>query len=254
MRTRLPLLALVATAAAALTAQPASAMRSAKYTVSFQGSVTTKWQLPKYQTAQDCYRTSWFQAGGEEHWTVRSTGTNKVLVTDNGYATQFHYGGWDPSEDTGKTGLEAKGEVMRSRYQGTSFTNGTCGTLQLPMMDPPEKDDCGTRLVKYEVMLSNKGREITPDVLAHGNGIREKIGFDHCPLSAPENVLVGSWPAVSGKIMRGRKPVRGYFGSERSFTAKGKWSETATADVQGGAGHVTSTVTVTWTATFTRVR
>jgi hypothetical protein len=254
MRSRLPLLALVAAAAAALTAQPASAARSATYTVAFTGSVNITWKLPKYQTAQDCYRTSWFAAGGEMNWNVRSTGTNKVLVTDNGYATQFHYGGWDQSQDTGHTGLEAKGEVMRSHYQGSSFTAGTCGTLQLPVIDPPEKDDCGTRLVKYEVVLSNKGREITPDVLAHGNGIREKIDFDNCPVSAPDNILVGSWPPVSGKIMRGRTPVRGYFGSERSFTASGKWSETATADVQGGAGHITSTVKVKWTATFTRVR
>jgi hypothetical protein len=65
MRSRLPLLALVAAAAAALTAQPASAARSARYTVAFTGSVNIRWKLPRYQTAQDCYRTSWFAAGGE---------------------------------------------------------------------------------------------------------------------------------------------------------------------------------------------
>src|SRR3954465_15314546 len=177
MRSRLPLLAVVAAAAAALTAQPASASRSAKYTVAFTGSVNITWKLPKYQTAQDCYPTPRFPAGGELNWNVRSTGTNKVLVTDNGYATQFHYGGWDASEDTGETGLVAKGEVMRSHYQGSSFTNGTCGTLQLPVIDPPEEGACGTRLVKYEVVLPNKGREITPDALARRHWIRYKIHF-----------------------------------------------------------------------------
>ena len=241
-------LAALSAAAASASAQPAAAqVRDARFVVGFDGTVHTVWNYPRSQVAQDCYRTSWYQANGEETWHVATTGTNRVLMTSNGVATQFQF--------ASGAGLRAKGQVTRSRSETRSFTAGTCGVLQEPIQDPLPPRDCGTRLVNYEVGLTGAGRAvvITPDVLSDGqNGIREKLGFDNCYLVTPSNVLAGSWPAASGRITSRGKPLRGYFGHERTFTATGHASWNGKLAVTGG--DETSTTTIDWKLTFTRVK
>jgi hypothetical protein len=251
------LTALLATTTAAV-AQPAAAqVRHARFLVKFDGTVHTVWSYPRSQVAQDCYRTSWYQANGEETWHVASTGENRVLMTSNGVATQLHIGNWSEDGDDGstRTGLVAKGQITRSRTDTTSFTAGTCGVLQEPWQDPPPKQDCGTRLVNYEVELAGFGRAvaITPDVLTDGqNGVREKLGYDNCALVTPSNVLAGTWPAATGAIKAKGKALRHYFGRERSFTATAHQSWDGKLAVPGG--DETSTTTIDWKLTFTRVR
>jgi hypothetical protein len=121
-------------------------------------------------------------------------------------------------------------------------------------MDPPPQKDCGTRLVDYDIQLTAFGRavEITPDVLSDGeNGVREKIGYDNCVLVTPSNVLAGSWPAASGRLMAKGKPVKGWFGDQKTLTATG--SESWDAKQAVGGGDRTATTSITWKLTFTRV-
>lgn len=253
---RLSVLAALAALACAAAAQPAAAgpLRKAKLLVKFDGTVHTVWNLPKFQTARDCYRTTMFEAGGEETWHVASTGENRVLAFSNGVATQFQFGSWTMNADTGRVALKGKGQVNRSRHQSTTYEAGSCGITQEPWQDPPQPMDCGTRLVNYDVQLSVKGTEITPDVLTGENGIREKLGYDNCNLVTPSNVLAGSWPAVSARIKdKNNKPMRDYFGKQRTFTAKGRDAWSASRPVQGGSGEQTATTTIDWTLTFTRV-
>jgi hypothetical protein len=251
------LTALLATTTAAV-AQPAAAqVRHARFLVIFDGTVHTVWNYPRSQVAQDCYRTSWYQANGEETWHVASTGENRVLMTGNGVATQFHIGNWSENGDDGstRTGLKAKGQVNRSRTDTRSFTAGTCGVLQEPWQDPPPKQDCGTRLVNYEVELAGFGRAvaITPDVLTDGqNGVREKLGYDNCGLVTPNNVLEGAWPAATGRITFKGKPMNNYWGKQKTFTATGHESWDARRPVETVTQ--TSTVTIDWKLTFTRVK
>jgi hypothetical protein len=245
-----------AVAALALPATAPAAYHEARFTATFEANVHSVWDFPKTQMAKDCYRTTFYEGHGSEDWHVASTGVNKVLMTGNGSSTQFHHGNWSATgdHDSTRTGLKAKGEVNRQRTDTTSFGSGSCGTLQLPMMDPPPKKDCGTRLVNYDVILAATGAAvaITPDVLSDGeNGVREKIGYDNCVLVTPENVLAGSFPAVTGRLMAKGKPVSGWFGRHATMTAVGK--ERFEGKEAVGGGDRTATVTVDWKLTFKRV-
>lgn len=256
MPTRRSLAALPLLAALALPAVAPARNHQARYLARFDGTVHTVWNFPKTQMQQDCYKTQFYDGHGEETWHVHSTGTNKVLLTSNGVATQFLFGTWSATGTDGsdRTGLLAKGEVTRTRTDNTTFGPGTCGVTQPYPIDPP-KTDCGTRLVNYEVQLAPAGSSavrITPDVLADGqNGIREKTGYDSCALVTPSSVLAGSWPAATGRLMAGGKPARGWFGTQRTLTATGKDRWDGKEPV--GGGDRTATTTIEWTLTFTRV-
>jgi hypothetical protein len=253
-RRRVPLvLALAAVGGAAgASAQPASALSEAHYLAKFDATFHATFDEPRHMTYRDCYRTWNHESGGEETWHVWSTGTNKVRVTSNGTSPQLQFGAFGYSDDLPHSGLVGKGTRVRSRHEATTFTAGSCGVLQEPMMDPPKPTDCGTRMINYEIQLVNKGTEITPDVLQSGNGIREKLGFDNCSIPMPENVLEGSWPAVSATLMSKGKPVRSFFGSQETLTATGKWSTDGKRDLEWG-GVLTGNVTVNWKLTLTRV-
>src|SRR4051794_27586047 len=198
---RLPLLLALAALAAAAIGQPASASASggfhhARFLVKFDGTVHTVWNLPKYRAAQDCYRSTMFEAGGEETWHVATTGQQKVLAFTNGGATQFDYGTWDMNDQEAHGDLKAKGQLNRSRHQSTTYEAGTCGITQKPLDwdEPKPPMDCGTRLINYEVQLGwsgSTGVALTPDVLTGENGIREKLGYDNCNLVTPSNVNAG---------------------------------------------------------------
>jgi hypothetical protein len=259
MHTRrlLILLALAALAAAAI-AQPASArFHQAKFLVKFDGTVHSTWNLPKYRVAQDCYRSTMFEAGGEETWHVASRGAQKVLAFSNGVATQFQIGSWQMNADTGQTGLKAKGQVNRTRHQSTTYEAGTCGITAPPLDwdDPTPPMDCGGRLLDYDVQLGSSGSaavKLAPDVLLGEHGVREKVGFDNCTLVTPDNVLAGSWPAAEAQIMYRNKPMRNYWGTQKTFTATGHESWDASRPVETVTQ--TATVTIDWKLTFTRVK
>lgn len=239
-RLLLPLAAALA-ALPLVTAGSAGAVTTKAYTVSFKGSVKTQWDLPKYLRYATCFDTEWVEGRGEETWDVRSPGT-KVLVTNNGLASQFQFGSWKLNAGSSSSGLIGKGEIHRSGGYKTTYTAGTCGAGPQPH-DPPPATDCGTRLVNYEIQLSYLKGEITPDVLAHDNGIREKINYDTCVLETPKNILAGSWPAVSGKL-KDKKLLR----AGKPFTVKGH------DRAEGKAGVLdlgTATTTIDWQLTFT---
>lgn len=255
-RRLLPAVALALPALALPAAAPAAGLHEARYTATFTGTVHTVWNVPRTQAARDCYRTTFYEGHGEETWNVRSTGVNKVLLTSNGVATQFHFGNWSATGDHDSTrdGLAGKGEVTRTRTDTTTYENGSCGVLQEPWQDPPPAKDCGTRLVNYDIQLAAFGKaatEITPDVLTSGNGVREKLGFDNCGLTTPSNVLAGSWPAATGRLKAKGKPVKGWFGRNAVLTATGKEQWDAKEAV--GGGDRTATTTIEWKLTFKRV-
>jgi hypothetical protein len=257
---RLSLLLALAALAAAAIAQPASArggFHQARFLVTFDGTVHTVWNLPKYRAAQDCYRSTMFEAGGEETWHVASTGQNRVLAFTNGVATQFQFGSWVMNDQNSHDGLKAKGQVNRSRHQSTTYEAGTCGITQNPLGwdDPRPPMDCGTRLVNYDVQLAWQGGtavKLTPDVLRGENGVREKLGYDNCGLVTPNNVLEGAWPAATGRITFKGKPMNNYWGKQKTFTATGHESWDARRPVETVTQ--TSTVTIDWKLTFTRVK
>jgi hypothetical protein len=257
---RLPLLLALAALVAAAIAQPASArggFHHARFLVKFDGTVHTVWNLPKYRAAQDCYRSTMFEAGGEETWHVASTGQNKVLAFTNGVATQFQFGSWTMNANTDRVSLKAKGQVNRSRHQNTTYEAGTCGITAPPLHwdDPKPPMDCGTRLINYDVQFGWEGStavKLIPDVLTGENGIREKLGYDNCGLVTPSNVLAGSWPAATGRIVDKRnKPMPNYWGKQKSFTATGHESWDASRPIETVIQ--TATTTIDWKLTFTRV-
>jgi hypothetical protein len=260
LKRRLPLLLALGALVAAAIAQPASArggFHHARFLVKFDGTVHSVWNLPKYRAAQDCYRSTMFEAGGEETWHVASTGQNKVLAFTNGVATQFQFGSWTMNADTGDTALKAKGQVNRSRHQNTTYEAGSCGITAPPLGwdDPKPPTDCGTRLVNYEVQLGWSGSTavtLAPDVLTGENGIREKLGYDNCTLVTPNNVLAGTWPAATGRITSKGKPMNNYWGTQKTFTATGHESWDARRPVETVTQ--TANVTIDWKLTFTRVK
>jgi hypothetical protein len=257
---RLPLLLALAALVAAAIAQPASArggFHHARFLVKFDGTVHTVWNLPRYRAAQDCYRSTMFEAGGEETWHVASTGQNKVLAFTNGVATQFQFGSWTMNADTGQVSLKGKGQVSRSRHQSTTYEAGSCGITAPPLGwdDPKPPMDCGTRLVDYDVQVAWEGAtavKLTPDVLTGENGVREKLGYDNCGLVTPNNVLEGAWPAATGRIVdKKNRPMPDYWGRQKSFTATGHDSWDARRPVETVTQ--TATTTIDWKLTFTRV-
>jgi hypothetical protein len=261
LKRRLPHLVVLAALVAAAIAQPASArggFHHARFLVKFDGTVHTVWNLPKYRAAQDCYRSTMFEAGGEETWHVASTGQNKVLAFGNGVATQFQYGSWVMNDQRDSGDMKAKGQVTRSRHQSTTYEAGTCGITQKPLDsdDPKPPMDCGTRLVNYEIQLGWQGStavKLSPDVLIGENGIREKLGYDNCNLVTPSNVLAGSWPAATGRIVdTHNKPMADYWGKQKTFTATGHESWSASRPIETVAQ--AATTTIDWKLTFTRVK
>jgi hypothetical protein len=253
---RLPLLTLAATLAVAA---PAAAERTAKFSVSFEGTAHTTWNLPAYQQAQDCYRTSMVDGHGEETWHVATTGENRVLAFSNGVATQFQYGSWKLNDPRYQGGMKAKGQVSRSHTMNTNYTAGTCGVTMKPMGadDPPvDKPDCGTLLVDYDVQLGwtgSRALELTPDVLVAEHGVREKVSFSECDLTAPRQVTEGTWPASTARPEARRRPITGWFGGQKTIVARGRdrWDDRQSF---GAGGTYTTTTTIEWKMTFTRVR
>lgn len=256
---RLPLLTLATTLAVA---SPAAAERTAKFTVAFEGTAHTTWNVPAYQHDQDCYRTTMVDGHGEETWHVATTGTNKVLAQSNGYATQFQYGSWKLNDPRYQNGMKAKGQLSRSYAMNTTFTAGTCGVTMKPMGadDPPvDKPDCGTLLVDYDVQLGNSGLralELTPDVTVGRHGVREKVYFQHCDLFAPEQTQAGTWPVATARPeakKKGKlKPITDWFGRQKEIVAEGRERY---SDRQPRAnGVIITTTTIEWKMTFTRVR
>jgi hypothetical protein len=255
MLIRRSLIALPLVAACALPAVAPAKNRQARFLATFDGTVHNTWNYPKTQWAKDCYRTQFYEGHGEQTWHVHTAGPQKILMISNGTTTQFLWGGWDATGTDGndQTGLLAKGEVTRTHTDTVTFGAGSCGVTQ-PYPIEPEPNDCGTRLVNYEVILSGIGRavDITPDVLTDGqNGIREKTGFEHCSLPAVENVPADMWPAASGRLMAKGKPVKGWFGKHDTLTATGKDRWTGKQAV--GGGDRTAETTIEWTLKFTRV-
>jgi hypothetical protein len=255
MLTRRSLIALPLIAACALPAAASAKNHQARFLATFEGTVHNTWNYPKTQMQQDCYRTQFYEGHGEQTWRVHTAGPQKVLMTSNGVATQFQFGSWEAggTDGTDDTGLEAKGEVNRSRTDTITWGNGTCGVLQPYPLDPI-KYDCGTRLVNYQVQLSGIGRavEITPNVLSDGrNGVREKIGYDNCDLTSVDKVPGDQWPPASGRLMAKGKPVKGWFGKHTTLIATGKNRWTGKQAV--GGGDRTAETTIEWKLTFTRV-
>ena len=66
------------------------------------------------------------------------------------------------------------------------------------------------------------------------------------------NVLAGAWPAAPGRITSKGKPMPNYWGRQKTFTATGHDSWTASRPVETVTQ--TATVTIDWKLTFTRVR
>jgi hypothetical protein len=63
--------------------------KATRFNVSFSGKVVAAWDMPRYQSAQDCYRTTWTAGHGGETWEVKSVGNSKVLAYDNGGGVFF---------------------------------------------------------------------------------------------------------------------------------------------------------------------
>jgi hypothetical protein len=256
-RRRLPLLLALAALAAGATAQPsAAALHQARFLANFEGTVKSNWNLPKAQWAQDCYRTTMVDAGGDETWHVGSLADQKLLVYGNGVATQFQIGSWQMNHGSTSSGLLAHGQLARSRHDNTSYEAGTCGVTMKPLEwdEPKPPTDCGTRLLNYEVELGWNGKaaaDITPDVVLGKNGIREKTGFSNCNLVRPENVPVDSWPPASGHIMSKGKRLANFWGKQKELVATGQDSWTASRPVLTVTQ--TATVTIDWKLTLTRV-
>jgi hypothetical protein len=251
---RLPLAAaLIAVGAtgAGANAHPASAAE-AHYLASFDGTVHAKWDEPRHMTFRDCYRSWMYEGHGEETWHVWSTGTTKVRVMDNGAGPQLEFGTFEYTDNTPDPGLKAKGTRNRTRTDTVSFDPGSCGTLQEPMMDPPAPKDCGMRMINYLIELTPEGTTIHPDVLQHGNGIREKLDYTNCPINSVESWVPGTWPEAEGKLMYKGKPVKSFFGTEDKLVAEGKWSDDGRQEKEWG-GVLTGSVSVTWKLTLTRV-
>jgi hypothetical protein len=242
----------VAVCSATLPAGAASA-KTARFDVSFSGKVVAAWDLPRHQSAQDCYRTTWKAGHGGETWEVNSVGTTKVLAYDHGAGVSFQYGSWEENDASAPSALEGRGWTRRDRTDTVDYTDGTCNTLQLPRGadDPKPPTDCGTRLVNYGIELTPQGNRLSPDVTIGANG-REKTGYDACALVVPGNYVAGTWPSADGLIkVSQKKVVPSFFGTQKAFAAKGHDVYEGKLDV-GGRTTMTATVTVDWTARFTR--
>jgi hypothetical protein len=153
--------------------------------------------------------------------------------------------------------MKGKGQLTRSRHQSTTYEAGTCGITQKPLdWDEPQPPmDCGTRLVNYDIQLGwtgAKALELAPDVLTGENGIREKLGFDNCNVVTPSNIVAGTWPAAPGRIMFKGKPMKDYWGKQKTFTAAGHLSIPAQRPIETVIQ--TTNTTIDWKLTFTRVK
>jgi hypothetical protein len=227
---------------------------STRFRVSFYGKVVTKWDMPRYQSAQDCYRTTWLAGHGGETWEVKSVGSTKVLAYDHGAGVFFQYGSWEENDPKASRGLEARGWTRRDRTDTVDYTNGACNTLELPRGadDPKPPTDCGTRLVNYEIDLTPRGNVLAPDVTVGANG-REKTGYSDCELVVPRTYVAGTWPQAKAPVkVSEKRVVPSFFGTQKKLTAKGREVFEDRLDV-GGRTTISTTVTVEWTARFTRV-
>jgi hypothetical protein len=239
---------------AALTLPAGAAAATTRFNVKFSGKVVAKWDMPRYQAAQDCHRTTWLSGNGGETWEVQSVGNSKVLAYDYGAGVSFQYGSWTENDPEATRGLEARGGTRRDRTDTIDYTNGTCNILQLPRGadEPKPEKDCGTRLVNYEVDLTPQGNRLAPDVTRGFNG-HEKIGYDNCQLIVPSNYVAWTWPLAKAPIkVSEKRVVPSFFGTQKTLTAKGRDVYEDKLDV-GGRTTISTTVTVEWTAQFTRV-
>jgi hypothetical protein len=243
----LPLLALAAVPLGA--AAPAQAKLSqARFTATFDATYKTEWKEPKFFLGGSCFRRNFRSGTGSETWQVRSKPGAKVLAFDNGYATQMQFGSFTMNADTDILGIPAKGIITRANDTIQSWTGGDCGGDSGVQPQPADKD-CGTRLVEQEVAITVNRGELTPDVTLHGNGVREKTGFEHCSLPQATVLNAGTWPAVSAKISK-----KLLFGGQKTIelTGKDQWKETLTS--HNGAGQLTTASSMTWKLKLTRVK
>jgi hypothetical protein len=237
----LPLVALCAVALAA--AAPAQAAKPKKFTVTFEGQRTVKWDEPRWKPPSQCDRVRYEYGEGGETWKVKSRAT-KILVS-RGYKgmPMIRIGTWDELDPTVQVGLEASGFQSRKNDIFSGWNPGSCGGT--PGTDPPRVTDCGTRLPKHIVLLQFAARTLTPDVTDAPDNMAP--GFGKCALNQPGKISE-AWTRVPGKyslskLLSARKAIE--------ITGKDKWHDKGFLP---NGGQINRSAQLNWTLTLTPAR
>lgn len=236
-RPRPPLCALAALLAAAAAAPPATAgaPRMADIAVEIEGVQRTTWES-HHVAINDCDVSS--DGSGAETYRFRS---RRVVVR----AVGLPNGSVLFTRRGRPAVLPLTGTVTRSGTVLKATAGLACAAGDGTGMPTPVPPDCGTRRVTNAVELAFGVR--VRDRLEISDGDPARDPFAACPSGAPEQFpTIMAWDGEDRRIGR-RLPARDLFGYGRNIVL-------ASGTRTRSASELTSSTTVRWTVTLTRVR
>lgn len=237
-------LILLLVAAVVLVAVPtAQAARTVKFTLTYEGTLTTTWNLPRYVVPANCYTRAWEHGDGKETWRIRTRGPQKVQVTQASPTLVFFLAGWGLA---GNGSIQAGGLISRDAHMASGFDPGPCGGPT--GIDPPRPTDCGDRLPSYSLNIGYLNRSLSVQPFPTNAITNQHIAYATCILPTADDVVQGQWPSgVNGRLTRSQ-----IFGRARTLTVRGSrtWSEPHHSSKP--LGQLSTTTKLDWTVVLRR--
>ena len=246
-----PLVLVCAAAALAAGATPAAA-KTAKFTASYDGTLQTDWDQPRYQWGTaTCFEVPWKKASGSETWEVKSRGKAQKLVVSSSRSGLTWRAGTH-SLDNDPDEFLAGGLITRSLDETSGWDAGPCAD-EPSGIHPPRKNDCGTLLPSYALRFSaphNAKFGLTVWPLPASTARNEKQHYGNCTLIQEDSLTAGAWPGSEHPAKVDRRKL---FGRSKTVTIKGdeSWSQVLN---EGRPGRLTTRTTLKWRLVLRRVR
>lgn len=243
-RTRIPCALVIALALLAPTAAAAQAS-PVKFRVQIKATQTTNWKQPYHETANNCFNRPWIQGEGGE--VVKFKGSGVAYAQRVGSSTFWTYGSpnFGPG---GKHGIPLKATNERRYHSARGNKPGPCGGGS---PEEVEAAECGTRTAKPFGQLSfqDKNRRLLLRVSdGPGSSSSNPLGFDNCPIWAPDGVDQASLTDVTQ-----RAPARELLDPEfKKHIVIAK--KTFTKQLYPDAATIDMSTSVHWQVTLTRLK
>ena len=237
--------------AGALLPAAAADAKTAKFTVTYQGTFTTQWDTPRYQFGTaTCFEVPWRKAQGSETWGIKTRGKGQKVVVSGTSNDDLSWRNGTHSL-TGEQGeVLATGLIERSVFDSSGWDAGKCAGATSGV-HPPRKNDCGTLLPTYALSFTRSirtggGLVVLP--MRASTARDDKQHFTNCTLIQEDGLTVGAWPDEPARV-----DTKKLFGRAKTVTLKGGGSWRQVLD-PGRAGATTTTSRLAYTVKLTRVR
>lgn len=184
-------------AALALVPAVAAQAKTATFTATFEATRDAEWKQPRGVSLKDCNGEHYWEGWGSLSQTIKSRKPFKVKVQSFVPGTEmWTFGKGVAVADPRDFGIESNGPNKREATIIAGTTGGWCGGGE---QNDPKKNDCGTRLPTYNVILSAALGKMTWTAGYAPQMRNEKLEFYDCLSITPEGMPEDSFPNLDAK-------------------------------------------------------